>query len=186
MWASDDHRARSSASPGSCDRGRVAVVVSIRAPRCRGAKLVRSSRGALRTRFQSALPVAGERSQLWPRRQLSLRCFNPRSPLPGSEAGWAVADAEQDVCFNPRSPLPGSEAPKTTPAPQVLPVSIRAPRCRGAKQSPKDALDNPSEVSIRAPRCRGAKHGAANPSMHDTVVSIRAPRCRGAKHARRQ
>ena len=91
------------------------------------------------TLFQSTLPVAGERCTLddqlglmvgWVSiharrcrgamlRRFSgwaakLKCFNPRSPLPGSDAITVVPTCVAAACFNPRSPLPGSDATHIT------------------------------------------------------------------------
>src|SRR5574338_669309 len=86
--------------------------VSIRAPRCRGAmRAVAHCTASPLHVFQSALPVAGERCLIqWRAAERSLGGFNPRSPLPGSDAiQWRAAERSLGG-FNPRSPLPGSDA----------------------------------------------------------------------------
>ncbi len=88
------------------------TLVSIHAPRCRGAKPWFYRYKSPVDEFQSTLPVAGERSVSGPWYRLPDVCFNPRSPLPGSEA---MQDEERTV---------------------FLFVSIHAPRCRGAKRLP--------------------------------------------------
>ena len=112
----------------------ISAEVSIHAPRCRGAKrgfrlcpmpirrfnprsplpgseaIPPQTNATMDARFQSTLPVAGERSHRVAGWLRVLRSFNPRSPLPGSEAAIRVV-------------LRG-----------VRKVSIHAPRCRGAKQ----------------------------------------------------
>ena len=107
--------------------------------------------------FQSALPVAGERSQRAPLLSRYALSFNPRSPLPGSEATPRHQPPRPRASFNPRSPLPGSEAAFTGDGYVLARVSIRAPRCRGAKRLIMPLPIKDPEVSIRAPRCRGAK-----------------------------
>ena len=60
--------------------------------------------------FQSTPPVAGERSQSRPAPRHRRTCFNPRPPLPGSEAVTSIEATKFVEGFNPRPPLPGSEA----------------------------------------------------------------------------
>ena len=156
--------------------------VSIHAPRCRGAKP----------------PSYLAASRLW-------LGFNPRPPLPGSEAIKISRLRMSPPCFNPRPPLPGSEALAAFFFAGGAAVSIHAPRCRGAKRLDADVLGNGLRVSIHAPRCRGAKrqrrqylfrrHVRFNPRpplpvseaadqqkmLQRRLVSIHAPRCRGAK-----
>ncbi len=113
--------------------------VSIHAPRCRGAMQAGDRRPCVDSRFQSTLPVAGERCSI-ARNTMRTRsgCFNPRSPLPGSDALFRLVDSAKRQCFNPRSPLPGSDAARRRTRSKCYPVSIHAPRCRGAM--PEDAL----------------------------------------------
>jgi len=119
------------------------ITVSIHAPRCRGAmpwppiSSVPASRS-----FQSTLPVAGERCIA----DDDSRCLISR--------------------FNPRSPLPGSDAAALGVALVGLVVSIHAPRCRGAMH--RAALFNSGAypVSIHAPRCRGAMHAGRPVGPH--------------------
>ncbi len=109
-------------------------LVSIHAPRCRGAMQREGSPGTPTNMFQSTLPVAGERCARRPKTRSVLTCFNPRSPLPGSDAPHRSGNAGRSrvsihaprcrgamrarmrrrtsspTCFNPRSPLPGSDA----------------------------------------------------------------------------
>ena len=84
--------------------------VSIHAPRCRGAKQFCDSDGRDDYEFQSTLPVAGERSFHAGFMIANTTSFNPRSPLPGSEAPQPIRRIAPISGFNPRSPLPGSEA----------------------------------------------------------------------------
>ncbi len=83
--------------------------VSIHAPRCRGAMHVFMSRNAPVSEFQSTPPVAGGRCQ----------------QRPGGDGGQCHG-------FNPRPPLPGGDAPRIYDQMPSKPVSIHAPRCRGA------------------------------------------------------
>ncbi len=94
--------------------------------------------------------------------------------------------------------------PAAEPEPAPEPVSIHAPRCRGAMPN-APVLGRPKwEVSIHAPRCRGAMPAAVaryqagkqfqstppvaegrcppinRRSLFPAKVSIHAPRCRGA------
>ena len=119
-----------------CGRGRSvewrALDVSIHAPRCRGAMLMalfkqgRSKsvsihaprcRGAMRN-------LGGIVGRNW--------CFNPRPPLPGSDAKRATCRLRWYCSFNPRPPLPGSDARPLGNLSREAGVSIHAPRCRGA------------------------------------------------------
>ena len=130
-------------------------VVSILAPRRRGACIVNSTSVHSFSKFQSSLPVAGERvssellkqlvcavSILAPRRRGACRAaarlsspatgFNPRSPSPGSVSARSMA---RYGCRTFQSSLPVAgervcRAPTRRPAPRW--VSILAPRRRGA------------------------------------------------------
>ena len=134
------------------------LAVSIHAPRCRGAKQVLRLGSKAHQQFQSTpLVVEGRSCALRGRRSPAIPCFNPRPSLSRGEAGLSVV--------------------RSAPCP----VSIHAPRCRGAKPpvhsnsgekcicfNPRPSLSRgeapcatwtltPSAVSIHAPRCRGAK-----------------------------
>ena len=89
--------------------------VSIHAPRCRGAMRLNSLITIARPRFQSTLPVAGERCVTSSAPGARSQRFNPRSPLPGSDARRHGAHDVTHRRFNPRSPLPGSDACSTRP-----------------------------------------------------------------------
>ncbi len=83
--------------------------VSTHAPRCRGAKPAPIPWRSRCCQFQPTPPVAGERSDITWDNALEWAGFNPRPPLPGSEAGRRGSRrTDQDV-------------------------STHAPRCRGAK-----------------------------------------------------
>ncbi len=131
-------------------------LVSIHAPRCRGAMLLDSATCRPRAWFQSTLPVAGE------------RCLDGARSK-GNGQG-----------FNPRSPLPGSDAPPSARQFLRSQVSIHAPRCRGAMRGGLVPPEHGKIVSIHAPRCRGAMLDADVRDVVDLGVSIHAPRCRGA------
>ena len=147
--------------------------VSIHAPRCRGAMHGPSRSPMTQAAFQSTLPVAGERCFRACRQTPQRHGFNPRSPLPGSDAGHqlsAVAHvrfqstlpvagercraspsaAPRKACFNPRSPLPGSDALPRRQAFERVAVSIHAPRCRGAM--PRRRKKSPHRHSCFNPR----------------------------------
>ncbi len=108
--------------------------------------------------FQSTLPVAGERCE-YGFVLLALRYrFNPRSPLPGSDAGFSSLGVPSLKGFNPRSPLPGSDA--LLPEHQAFIVKFQSTlpvageRCGAAEFAGRQL----HAVSIHAPRCRGAMH----------------------------
>ncbi len=90
------------------------LAVSIHAPRCRGAMRRLWAWRLWAWSFQSTLPVAGERCGGFGRGACGLGRFNPRSPLPGSDAPSGIIQQRRLPCFNPRSPLPGSDARWTT------------------------------------------------------------------------
>ena len=70
------------ASKGFIDQNPV-VVVSILAPRCRGAHPATATRPPARLKFQSSRPVAGARIRIRCQQPRPGRRFNPRAPLPG-------------------------------------------------------------------------------------------------------
>ena len=90
-----------------------------------------------RSRFQSTLPVSGERCPAAaPRRWQHPHGFNPRSPFPGSDAGLQISPVKSSHSFNPRSPFPGSDASLPTnnqsnfaEFQSTLPVSGERCRC---------------------------------------------------------
>ena len=87
-----------------------AGVVSIHAPRCRGAMRDSMWSICVSVSFNPRSPLPGSDAcarSPWSRVAAS---FNPRSPLPGSDAGCSSASASFWPRFNPRSPLPGSDA----------------------------------------------------------------------------
>ncbi len=134
----------------------VSSSVSIHAPRCRGAMRAPKKVTASIPSFQSTLPVAGERCIFTPAIAEWNKSFNPRSPLPGSDALSGSVGTSRTSCFNPRSPLPGSDALNQSRVLGDKPVSIHAPRCRGAMHRGVTDRRDGQPVSIHAPRCRGA------------------------------
>ncbi len=134
--------------------------VSIHAPRCRGAMLRVVALAIDRRQFQSTLPVAGERCHRGRAGRPIRPCFNPRSPLPGSDAGARRAD------------MPCSKA-----------VSIHAPRCRGAMLVRSSSAVAARIVSIHAPRCRGAMPGKGCRQLggftFQSTLPVAGERCRG-------
>jgi len=133
--------------------------------------------------FQSTPPVAGGRCPSDRSAACACSgCFNPRPPLPGGDAGGQWADVKGPDGFNPRPPLPGGDATKLPLEPLYQwPVSIHAPRCRGAMQYPLDELNERIPVSIHAPRCRGAmlKRGRVRSmsSMFQSTPPVAGGRC---------
>ena len=83
-------------------------------------------------------------------------CFSPRPRCRGAmrirRRGWRWPSGS----FNPRPPLPGGDALPLLLIQARWPVSIHAPRCRGAMPTAASSIKETSHVSIHAPRCRGA------------------------------
>ncbi len=193
-------------APAHSDLRRARQDVSIHAPRCRGAMQPVTKFSPVSMQFQSTLPVAGERCPPGARtacRRFSR--FNPRSPLPGSDAsckppsssivrsfqstlpvagercGPSGGQTISSVSFNPRSPLPGSDALIPTWANIVDLVSIHAPRCRGAMPAVAVDLLRDHAVSIHAPRCRGAmpskSKGGRPTEQFQSTLPVAGERC---------
>ncbi len=178
--------------------------VSIHAPRCRGAMHRRRFRRCVIATFQSTLPVAGERCLSPSLHIVGHARFNPRSPLPGSDAFGAGGCEVSGIRFNPRSPLPGSDANITaitthaarrfnprSPLPGSDARWCRVSTCGSNSFNPRSPLPGSDAtttlrscgcraVSIHAPRCRGAMRRIRAPERAFPAVSIHAPRCRGA------
>ena len=83
-------------------------------------------------------------------------------------------------CFNPRPPLPGSDAQAKFNLLTTCPVSIHAPRCRGAMRAKaiRPAM-TPFGFNPRPP-LPGSDAEAGGRVEAVDMVSIHAPRCRGA------
>ena len=116
-------------------------LVSILAPRIRGARPGFKLLNLVVNAFQSSPPEFGGRVRpgsfrVWPKNS-----FNPRPPNSGGASGAQPGD--------PRRPA----------------VSILAPRIRGARRRFAALLDPVGEVSILAPRIRGARHGRHGPEI---------------------
>ena len=71
------------------------------------------------------------------------------------------------ICFNPRPSLPRGDAVVLFDFFLLQPVSIHAPRCRGAMLVNIGSMQGGFCVSIHAPRCRGA--------MQSPFLSRRSP-----------
>ena len=156
-------------------------MVSIHAPRCRGAKRGITNAGSSGCTFQSTPPVAGERSRSPPTTAAPVPSFNPRPPLPGSEARRMTARTFHYLVSIHAPRCRGAKRPECLDRSDTDEVSIHAPRCRGAKQRRYHNVSTGRRVSIHAPRCRGAKPNDDPPIVSEFWVSIHAPRCRGAK-----
>ncbi len=155
--------------------------VSIHAPRCRGAMLAVRMQGGIKGLFQSTLPVAGERCIEGKFLNAVHKKFQSTLPVAGERCGGRYSAACYAVGFNPRSPLPGSDATLHQIVVQRSAVSIHAPRCRGAMHRLLRQYQGRKAVSIHAPRCRGAMpRKRQDDCSHQYDVSIHAPRCRGA------
>ncbi len=157
--------------------------VSIHAPRCRGAMPERHLSGLLSIVFQSTLPVAGERCRLWPPVPSAGMTFQSTLPVAGERCRRSLRERQDHGGFNPRSPLPGSDAVIEADGRLAVLVSIHAPRCRGAMLDSAHCDLQRYGVSIHAPRCRGAMHKRLIAINSNRAVSIHAPRCRGAMPA---
>ena len=121
--------------PAEFKRAFPMYLVSIHAPRCRGAMREFKNKTIPDGEFQSTPPVAGGRCVLVdglyrdpyavsihaPRCRGAMRLvrtplpvrlprFNPRPPLPGGDASQMEAAGRSKACFNPRPPLPGGDA----------------------------------------------------------------------------
>ena len=114
-------------------------LVSIHAPRCRGAMHAEVDRFLVSDKFQSTPPVAEGRCATAQRNRHPLDCFNPRPPLPRGDALAQGANAGRPGRFNPRPPLPRGDAPASLALRANRAVSIHAPRCRGAMPHPPDS-----------------------------------------------
>ncbi len=134
----------------------------------------------------------------------TLQGFNPRSPLPGSDAlalelERLLLDTFQStlpvagerctsegikirpfIGFNPRSPLPGSDARAAgRSTANRRSFNPRSP-LPGSDAACRGRDELPLQVSIHAPRCRGAMPEVPRVDGQIITVSIHAPRCRGA------
>jgi len=153
--------------------------VSIHAPRCRGAMQRRLPMARAGRWFQSTPPVAEGRCA---ERQLCLKglpCFNPRPPLPRGDASDFLNIAAAEPGFNPRPPLPRGDALMRPPrAGGVRRFNPRPPLPRGdAQNETADAADEP--VSIHAPRCRGAMPNGRASSMQRWLFQSTPPVAEG-------
>ncbi len=185
------------------------IAVSIHAPRCRGAMHYGRVFGMTTETFQSTLPVAGERCGVGRARNPNMsgvsihapRCrgamphlwhciphfntrFNPRSPLPGSDATLAISYVCRVACFNPRSPLPGSDAFACSPASCDRPkVSIHAPRCRGAMQGADYRQTMTTSFNPRSPLpgsdALASSSQAASKCEFQSTLPVAGERCPG-------
>ena len=181
------------------------------------------------TRFNPRPPLPGGDASGAASGCSSMTRFNPRPPLPGGDAGaWrffphpssefqstppvAGGRCLRCVChwrnfrmFQSTPPVAGGRCVQDSSFSQTIPVSIHAPRCRGAMRLACRVISSSSdlfqstppvaggrchtshkpteklhEVSIHAPRCRGAMRIGWRDPNHVGRVSIHAPRCRGA------
>ena len=179
--------------------------VSIHAPRCRGAKRCRSITSTKPSSFQSTPPVAGERSNEPHHSGPGHSCFNPRPPLPGSEASVlprrvsgttrfqstppvagersasAPAWASPAICFNPRPPLPGSEAIRKTRGLMARLLFQSTPPVAGERSYRSGAGGRQRNGFNPRPPLPGSEASFARARGRVCRVSIHAPRCRGAK-----
>ncbi len=147
--------------------------VSIHAPRCRGACHQSRALGD-EPLFQSTLPVAGERHRGVTSAGPAMR-FNPRSPLPGSDAVDGEIHGGVRKGFNPRSPC----RERCQPMPRGT-VSIHAPRCRGA------TCESPPIVhfSIHAP-LRGDRLVRLRGYRFQSTLPVAGERCAKCMQCRR-
>ncbi len=180
-------------------------LVSIHAPRCRGAML----RWRLRADQAVQVSIHAPRCRgAMPQHAASEGRSDPVSihapRCRGAMRGGCRQSLRRHQCFNPRSPLPGSDAGQVGVVPPAADVSIHAPRCRGAmppcfSAAGSAALKFQSTLPVAGERCAGCSAQCArctrfNPrsplpgsdaghlrsSCRAGRVSIHAPRCRGA------
>ncbi len=141
----------------SCGRPeREVFVVSIHAPRCRGAMRRTRRRTLPMSRFQSTPPVAEGRCRMAAPVRCSAGCFNPRPPLPRGDASGVLLRWGN------------------------YQVSIHAPRCRGAMRQIAQPVRQRRRFQSTPPVAEGRCDGDARLGRRGGDVSIHAPRCRGA------
>ena len=95
---------------GGASRVGYGALVSIHAPRCRGAMPLPLLCGSFVNQFQSTPPVAGERCHLAARLANAEKRFQSTPPVAGERCVYPGAAFKAVTCFNPRPPLPGSDA----------------------------------------------------------------------------
>ena len=188
---------------------RLKLVVSIHAPRCRGAMRRLWAWRLWAWSFQSTLPVAGERCTERHYSTAALTLFQSTLPVAGERCtlddqlglmvGWVSIHARRCrgamlrrfsgwaaklKCFNPRSPLPGSDAApvlglggKAKMFQSTLPVA--GERCDYGSSNLRCSSVFQSTLPVAGERCYS--HHQLRPS--ERRVSIHAPRCRGAMPA---
>ena len=83
------------------------AIVSIHAPRCRGAMPSHGPSITGTGRFQSTPPVAGERCGTTRTRTWRQKSFNPRPPLPGSDARVHLQSVVLQNSFQSTPPVAG-------------------------------------------------------------------------------
>ncbi len=156
-------------------------VVSIHAPRCRGAMQAQTDVAGANALFQSTPPVAEGRCDLYTAYTRWCRGFNPRPPLPRGDAPRPTARQQGVGMFQSTPPVAegrclgvGGGFAANVVFQSTPPVAEG--RCRSVTGC---QLAN-RVVSIHAPRCRGAMPTSPALMRLTTVVSIHAPRCRGA------
>ncbi len=158
------------------------IIVSIHAPRCRGAMPLSASGWVPTPLFQSTPPVAGGRCNRMPvPDRHDYRSFNPRPPLPGGDAGRDQAAGGTSMRFNPRPPLPGGDARLALPTTCRHKVSIHAPRCRGAmrRQDQAFALHRmfQSTPPVAGGRCLAKYQAAHDAHLFQSTPPVAGGRC---------
>jgi hypothetical protein len=161
---------------GEQRRGRL---VSILAPRCRGACRPPWHRPFAERCFNPRSPLPGSVSRRQRRRGLRCCRFNPRSPLPGSVSGTPAGGGPAGShCFNPRSPLPGSVSGPGGLRPRTCRFNPRSPlpgSVSNADRFYRRTISFQSSLPVAGERVQGAAAGSFR-----ALVSILAPRRRGA------
>ncbi len=155
--------------------------VSIHAPRHRGAMRIRGRSAVIGNLFQSTPPVTEGRCALVAACTAGDRAsFNPRPPSPRGDAGSDRRMVIGHAGFNPRPPSPRGDAFSVSISPRACTrFNPRPPSPRGDAVKP-GRLRCPMPVSIHAPRHRGAMPAGQLERQAGRVVSIHAPRHRGA------
>jgi hypothetical protein len=157
-------------------------VVSILAPRRRGAcpTLPPCPSGHI-GKFQSSLPVAGERVRGHGASAAGAAVFQSSLPVAGERVPGHRCSPSAHSGFNPRSPSPGSVSGRACPPCSRL-VSILAPRRRGACRRLSSSSTSVMSMFQSSLPVAGERVIRVPPATVSAAlcVSILAPRRRGA------
>ncbi len=138
--------------------------------------------GELDKAFQSTLPVAGERCAALCQQSHTTSRFQSTLPVAGERChGRRFRRFRQVGRFNPRSPLPGSDALLTMIRDASLAVSIHAPRCRGAMRRLWAwrlwAWSFQSTLPVAGERCTERHYSTAALTLFQSTLPVAGERC---------